>query len=279
MLAPTQPSSTLLRVAYDGTDFHGWARQPAHPAGPAMRTVQGTLEDALSRLCRAEIRVRGASRTDAGVHARGQVAAFECPVPIPCANLVRALDDLLPADVAVTDAWTECPAPIEPRHHNDGKHYCYRIRTAAGRDPMTARYQWLLGRPLELAPMRAAAAVLVGTHDFAAFRSSACQATSTERTIFGVELREHGALLELHVRGTAFLHNMVRIIAGTLVEIGLGRGDAGRIERALAAGDRRLAGRTAPAAGLELVEVSWPGRTLAGAGASLRGSAPGLGAG
>lgn len=262
MLARTEPTSTLLRVAYDGTDFHGWARQPAHPAGPAMRTVQGTLEDALSRLCRTEVRVRGASRTDAGVHARGQVAAFECPVPIPCANLVRALGDLLPPDVAVSDAWTEAPAPIEPRHHNDGKHYCYRIRTAPGRDPMTARYQWLLGQSLALEAMRGAASVLVGTHDFAAFRSSACQATSTERTIFEVALREHDGLVALHVRGTAFLHNMVRIIAGTLVEVGLGRSDAARVERALGSGDRRHAGRTAPAAGLELVEVLWPGRGL-----------------
>lgn len=256
---PTEPTSILLRLAYDGSDFHGWARQPAHPAGPAQRTVQGELEAALSRLCRAPVAVRGASRTDAGVHALGQLAAFERPVPIPVVGVVRALDRLLPPDLAVTAAWEQGPAPVDPRFGNGGKHYRYRVRTAAAAAPMQARYEWQLRERLDLAAMREAAAALVGSHDFAAFRSSACQARSTTRTLFAVDVVGTDALVDVHVHGTAFLHNMVRIIAGSLVEIGLGRRDHAWLAGLLRDGDRRRAGPTAPAAGLLLVEVLWPG--------------------
>lgn len=254
--------SILLRLAYDGTDFHGWARQNPRPDGAPLRTVQGELERALGVLAGEVVVTRGASRTDAGVHARGQLVAFERTTPIPCDNLQRALNKMLPRDMAVTAAWEETSpdgAPVDPRHGNGGKHYRYRLLLGAVRDPMIARYVWQLDGPIALSAVREAAACFVGTHDFAAFRSSMCQAATTVRTIHGVDVQEHpGELLEIHVRGTAFLHNMVRIIVGTLVEIGQGRGDGARVTAALASGMRADAGRTAPPGGLELVEVLWP---------------------
>lgn len=250
----------LVRLAYDGTDFHGWARQPPRADGRPVRTVQGEVERALSAMCGAPVTVRGASRTDAGVHARGQLCAFERIVPIPCANLVRALGRSLPRDIAAIDAWDE-PDGVDPRHGNAGKHYAYRIRVAKIGDPMAARYEWRIDRPLDVAAMRAAAPALLGTHDFAAFRSSMCQAPTTVRTITDVDIVETpDERLEIHVRGTAFLHNMVRIIVGTLVDLAHGRGDAGWIPALLADGDRTRAGRTAPPEGLVLCEVLWPNR-------------------
>jgi tRNA pseudouridine38-40 synthase len=253
--------TVLVRLAYDGTDFHGWAKQPARADGTPVRTVQGEVERALSTICGGPVGVRGASRTDAGVHAEGQLCAFERIVPIPCANLVRALGRSLPRDLAATDAW-DADDGADPRHGNLGKHYAYRIRTAQVGDPKTARYEWRIDRALDVAAMREAAPALLGTHDFAAFRSSMCQASTTVRTITAVDLVEHGDRLDIHVRGTAFLHNMVRIIVGTLVDLGHGRGDAGWIPSLLADGDRTRAGRTAPPEGLTLVEVSWPDRPM-----------------
>jgi tRNA pseudouridine38-40 synthase len=227
--------------------------------GVVPRTVQGELERVLGVLCDQPIGVRGASRTDAGVHARGQLAAFERVTPIPCENLVRATGRMLPRDLVVSAAWEE-PGFTEPRHGNLGKHYRYRIRTAAVREPDTIRYEWHLGEPLVLAPMREAAARLVGTHDFASFRASACQARTTVRTIQAVELLEVApGIVDVHVHGLAFLHMMVRIIVGTLVEVGLGRMAPAHIETLLATPDRGAAGRTAPPAGLVLERVRWPG--------------------
>lgn len=257
--------SILLRVAYDGTDFHGWARQAARPDGAPVRTAQAELEHALGRLSGRAVEVRGASRTDAGVHALGQVAAFERCTPIPCANLVRALGDALPRDLAVTDAWEESGpegAAIEPRFANLGKRYAYRVRTASLRDPFAARQMWQLGSPLDAAAMHAAGQRLVGTHDFAAFRAAGCQARSTTRTITAVRVRAEPDGVAIDVEGLAFLHNMVRIIAGTLVEVGLGRRDPATIDAVLERPERRGAGPTAPPEGLTLVEVRWPGREL-----------------
>lgn len=272
--------SVLLRIAYDGADFHGFARQPPRADGRPVRTVQGTLEAALGDLYRAPILIRGASRTDAGVHAEGQLVALDPPHSIPPRGVVLGLRSRLPADIAVQSAWEEVGeggAPIEPRHENLGKHYRYRIRCAAARDPARARYEWQLGRDLDLAAMADAGARLCGEHDFAGFRAAACQATTTIRrlsavTVAGVPAAPSGtgdpevlpvsalAGVVVDVRGEAFLHNMVRIIVGTLVEVGLGRRPPTAIDRALESGDRRLAGPTAPAAGLTLVEVRWDHR-------------------
>ena len=271
--------STLLRIAYDGGGFHGFARQPAVGGAPAPRTVQGALEAALSDLYGAPVRVRGASRTDAGVHALGQLVAFEAPRAIPPRGLLLALQGRLPADLAAVAAWEEARpegAPVEPRRENGGKHYRYVIRTTPLRSLREGRYEWHLRRALDVPAMAAAAAALVGEHDFAAFRGAGCQAQTTIRRLWAVSVRgaaegeaglsDPGALrgagpprVIIDVRGEAFLYNMVRIIAGTLVEVGCGRRPPASVAAALAAGERRAAGATAPAQGLTLVEVIWPG--------------------
>lgn len=279
--------STLLRVAYDGAGFHGFARQAPGPAGP-IRTVQGELEAALAVLHKQPVVTRGASRTDAGVHARGQLVAFEAPLPIPARGLARGLNGRLPPDVAVLAAWEELGeggGPVDVRRGNAGKHYRYRIRGTEARDPLAVRGQWQLRRRLDPAAMQRAARAFVGTHDFGSFRGSGCQAKTTERTIDDVTVRwgadpqgpagDPGRLdpsahdggtpgrgpdvLEIDVHGRAFLFNMVRIMVGTLVEVGLGRRGEGSILELLARPDRRRAGTTAPACGLTLMEVRWPG--------------------
>lgn len=285
--------STLLRVAYDGADFHGFARQPTGPTGP-VRTVQGELERALAVLYKQPVLTRGASRTDAGVHARGQLVAFDGPLPIPPRGVARGLNGRLPPDVAVVAAWDEVGAdggPVDVRRGNAGKHYRYRIRCTDVRDPLAVRSQWQLRRRLDPAAMQRAARAFVGTHDFAGFRGSACQAKTTLRTIDEVAVRwgadpqgprwdrgrpdlaEHDGgtpgrgpdVLEIDVHGRAFLFNMVRIMVGTLVEVGLGRRAEASVAELLARPDRARAGITAPACGLVLMEVRWPadGRALA----------------
>jgi tRNA pseudouridine38-40 synthase len=273
----------LLRLAYDGTEFHGFARQPSQRG---VRTVQGELERALARLYKQELPTRGASRTDAGVHARGQLVAFDPPFEIPPRGLLLGLAAALPRDLVAHAAWhVDDPEgePLNPRFHNLGKLYRYRIRTTALRDPLSERFEWHLPRPLELERMREAAPRLVGEHDFAGFRAADCQARTTVRRLRSIELRirtlaeldplafetgridepEAPAVVEIDVRGDAFLKNMVRILAGTLVAIGRGQFGTERIDELLREGDRTRAGQTAPARGLCLVEVLWP-RALGG---------------
>jgi tRNA pseudouridine38-40 synthase len=274
-------------MAYDGAAFHGFARQPSGPLGP-IRTVQGELEQALAILYKQPVVTRGASRTDAGVHARGQLVAFEAPLPIPARGLARGLNGRLPPDVAVVAAWEEQGeggAPVDVRRGNAGKHYRYRIRCTDARDPLAVRVEWQLRRRLDPAAMQRAARVFIGTHDFASFRGGGCQAKTTERTIDDVSVRwgadplgswgdpgrldppghDGGApgqgpdVVEIDVHGRAFLFNMVRIMVGTLVEVGLGRRAERSVAELLARPDRTRAGVTAPACGLTLMEVRWPG--------------------
>ncbi len=280
--------SVLLRVAYDGTDFHGYAGQKPRPDGSEIRTVQGELEKALMALHKTAVGSRAASRTDAGVHALGQLVTFEPPSHIPMPGLVRGLNAKLPDDIVVVAAWEE-PGEIDVRRGSEGKYYRYRIRCTEVYDPLLRRHEWHLARRLDPRPMQAAAALFRGTHDFGSFRAAACQSKTTERTIEQVEV-SHGASalgpmsdrgrldarvrtgdpepgpatswgpdwLEIHVWGQAFLMNMVRIMVGTLVEVGLGRRAPESIATLLTEPDRTRAGMTAPAVGLTLVEVRWP---------------------
>ena len=260
--------SVLLRIAYDGTDFHGFARQPG------VRTVQGELETALSTLYHCAIATRVASRTDAGVHARGQIVAFDPPFAIPSYGLQKALGGLLPNDVVVWRSWSEaskCGAPIEPRFRNEGKHYRYRIDCAPDRNPLSVRYVWHVRRRLDVERMRMAAASIVGEHDFSAFRAADCQAANAIRIIEDLKLtvcardelyldgpahpqsRYPRVEVRVDIWGTAFLKNMVRILVGTLVEVGLRKKDPAWIDHVLAARNRGNAGPTAPACGLTLM--------------------------
>jgi tRNA pseudouridine38-40 synthase len=271
--------SVLLRVAYDGTDFHGFARQADDKTGTPVRTVAGTLEGALADVFGVPVPVRGASRTDAGVHAQGQLVAFDPPHAIPAPGVARALADRLPTDVTVTAAWEEDDPDV--RGGNLGKHYRYRIRCTRAADPMTARYEWHYGRPLDPAAMQRAAWAFAGTHDFGSFRAAGCQASTSVRTIEAVTVtwraatpgvasdaggmerhaaRRDAGVIEVDVRGTAFLYNMVRIMVGALVEVGRGFRPVAHVQALLEKPDRAAAGPTAPAGGLVLVEVRWPTR-------------------
>jgi len=274
-----------LRLGYDGTRFHGYARQPESGAGRPVRTVQGELERALAALFKEPVATRAASRTDAGVHAEGQLVAFDPPFGIPVRGLLLGLAGELPPDMVAVAAWSEDGeggAPVDPRQGNAGKHYRYRIRCTKTRDPLKRHMEWHLGRRLEMDAMREASEMFVGTHDFASFRASDCQSRTSERTITEMKLcalvapvgpaAESGRLdavepdagrpgpdvVEAHVRGTAFLKNMVRIMVGTLVEVGLSRRAPESVRELLRTPDRRRAGMTAPPEGLTLVEVLWP---------------------
>ncbi len=259
-----------LRVTleYDGTDLSGWQRQENAP------TVQGHVEAALTMLLGHPVRLSGASRTDAGVHARGQVAAFSTDNTIPAEGLRRALNANLPPQIAANEI-VEVEGEFHPRFSATGKHYRYLFWLRRDRSPRWHRHAWHRPRPLDLEAMAAAAAKLVGEHDFAAFRAVGCASRSTVRHMSSIELirpepEREPSLLALDVRGNAFLRNMVRIIAGTLVDVGDGRFTPDQIAEILAGGDRTRGGQTAPPHGLELMKVFYEGRRLG----TLRPPAP-----
>jgi tRNA pseudouridine38-40 synthase len=238
-----------LTLEYDGTDLAGWQRQPA-----PFRTVQAFLEDALERITGAHAHVQGSGRTDAGVHARGQVASVVTASAIPAAGLARGMNALLPRDVAVT-ALDEAPEGFDARRAARGKIYAYRIWNEPHRSPLHARTSWHVVRPLALEPMRAAAASLLGEHDFSAFRAAGCDAKNPVRILRRIDLAADGPLLTLTFEGTAFLRNMVRILTGTLVDVGHGRFTPADVAAMLAGRDRTAAGKTAPPEGLCLEQV------------------------
>jgi len=241
-----------LVVEYDGTTLCGWQRQANGP------TVQGHLEEALARLLVHAVAVVGASRTDAGVHARGQVASFRTERAIPLHGIRRGLNSLLPPMIAIREA-TEVTDDFHPRFSATGKHYRYTILARPERSPRWRDRAWHVAEPLDLAAMQAGAEHLLGEHDFAAFRAAGCTARTTRRRIDDITIERDGELLAVDVRGNAFLRNMVRIVVGTLVEVGLGRRDPVQVGEILASLDRTKAGITAPAHGLELVEVRYDG--------------------
>ncbi|MGE0400697.1 MAG: tRNA pseudouridine(38-40) synthase TruA [Kofleriaceae bacterium] len=249
-----------LVVEYDGTTLSGWQRQANAP------TVQQHLEEALAQILQHDVAVAGASRTDAGVHARGQVAAFETDRAIPLHGIRRGLNSLLPDAIAVRRA-DEVPLDFHPRFGATGKHYRYTIYRAADRSPRFRDRAWHHPELLDVARMRDAARALVGEHDFAAFRAAGCTARTTVRRIDTIELTEGATdlgiaepdLLSIDVRGNAFLRNMVRIVVGTLADVGRGAREVSQVAEILASLDRTRAGKTAPAHGLELVEVRYDG--------------------
>ena len=240
----------FLTVSYDGTDFHGWQVQPG------VRTVEGELNKALSELTKEEITVIGASRTDAGVHAAGNVAVFDTASSIPPERFREAVNTYLPEDVKVT-ASKEVAADFHPRKCDCTKTYEYRIYNSAVPDPLRRRYTWDYPRPLDEGKMQEAANFLVGTHDFAGYASVHTQAETTVRTVYSIEVKREGDEIALLVKGSGFLYNMVRIIAGTLTEVGVGNREPEWVKLALDSCDRTLGGPTAPPQGLKLVEIEY----------------------
>ena len=240
-----------LTLQYDGSRYDGWQRQ-----GNTGNTIQGKLEETLSRLCGANVEVHGAGRTDAGVHALGQVASVRLPEGIDAAELAAALNHYLPEDIAVT-ALEEADERFHARLSAQGKVYRYSIRMGNTPDVFRRKYQYRVEEPLDLTAMRQAAALLTGTHDFRAFCSNKRYKKSTVRTIYAIAVEENGPDLTLTFEGNGFLYNMVRILTGTLLEVGLGQRRAEEMPELLASLDRTQAGKTAPAQGLCLLEVKY----------------------
>lgn len=251
--APPRPVRTFrVDLEYDGEGFCGWQRQAAD------RTVQATLEEALSRLVGAPVAVVGAGRTDAGVHALAQVAAFRTTADIPEKGWRMGLTSRLPPQVCVRDARVVAEN-FDPRRASAGKRYRYVLLTSAMRDPLVRDRAWHVHGDLDLDRMTREARDLIGVHDFRAFRAADCERETTVRQLFRVTLKSPFAdrddLVAVEVEGTAFLKNMVRIIVGTLVDVGRGKLPEGTVRERLSDGDRTLSGMTAPAHGLYLDEV------------------------
>lgn len=237
-------------VAYDGTNYHGWQLQPE------SITIEGVLNEALSSLFREEIQVIGASRTDAGVHAYGNVAVFDTTARIPAEKLPYALNRRLPEDIRIQRA-VQVAEDFHPRRCESRKTYEYRILNTQFPLPQKRLYAHWTYYDLDVERMRQAAERLVGEHDFKSFCSVNTQAESTVRTIYELNVyREENSPEEIVIRvtGSGFLYNMVRIIAGTLIEAGRGRLEPDDVGRMLEAKDRQAGGPTAPAKGLTLVE-------------------------
>ena len=241
----------LLTIAYDGTNYSGWQVQPNGLA------VQQVVEEALEQLLKEHVQVRSSGRTDAGVHARAMAAAFTTSRNLPLRAFVEGVNRFLPADIAIQDARI-VPAEFKPITMAYAKHYRYTIINSSIRSPLDRQYSWQVREPLDLAAMEEAAGCFVGSHDFAAFRASNCVAKTTIRRIDSVHIARQDSIITIDVTGGGFLKNMVRVMVGTLVDIGKGRFTPSDIDRLLQRGDRKEAGSTAPACGLCLMRVVYP---------------------
>lgn len=241
-----------LTIEYDGTAYCGWQRQINGPS------VQETLEQALCTLTQERVSVTGSSRTDAGVHALGLCAHFDSATRIPAQKLAFALNTLLPPDIRVRESGL-APEGFHARYSACGKLYRYAFYNARHDCAIGRQYAAHIPLPMDERLMDEEAQALLGTHDFAAFAASGSVARSTVRTIAGARVTREGERVTLCVMGDGFLYNMVRIIAGTLAEIGTGKRAPGAIARAIETGDRLALGQTAPARGLTLVRVFYEG--------------------
>ena len=240
-----------LTLEYDGAAFVGWQRQDNGPS------VQQALEEAVTAFCGERARVHGAGRTDAGVHALGQVAHLDLEKPTTAETLRDAVNHhLKPAPVAVLAAEVAA-ADFHARFSATERRYLYRIVNRRAPLALERGRAWWVPRPLDAAAMHAAAQVLVGKHDFSSFRASECQARSPVKTLTGIEVSRLAEAVEIRARAPSFLHHQVRNFAGTLRLVGEGKWNAAKVEAVLAARDRSAAGQTAPAEGLYLTAVAY----------------------
>ncbi len=239
-----------LIVAYDGTEYSGWQIQPEAP------TIEMYLDKAIHELTGENVHVTGASRTDAGVHAYGNVAVFDTESTIPGDRFTFALNRFLPDSIVIQDSW-EVAGDFHPRHCNTRKTYEYRILNTAVPLPQKRNYTWHVAGSIDIDRMREAAAYIVGEHDFKSFCCVRTQAESTVRTIYSLEILQEGSEIIIRIKGNGFLYNMVRIITGTLIQVGKGRFQPEYVKQMLKAKDRTVAGQTAPPQGLTLVGIEY----------------------
>ena len=239
-----------LTITYDGSAYHGWQIQP----GP--RTIQGVITDAIQDLLGSEVRLFGASRTDAGVSALGQVGLIQIDSPIPTKNLAKAITDRLPADIAVTEA-VDVPEGFDLMGAVTNKLYRYTIFTGPVRPVLQIRHCWHLPTKLDITAMAEAAQLLLGKKDFKSFASAADRRENSVRTIFRCNVTAEDKWIYVDVEGDGFLYNMVRNIVGTLVEVGMGRWRPEKMNEILEAKDRTAAGQLAPAQGLCLMWIKY----------------------
>ena len=240
-----------LTIAYDGTNYVGWQAQPNGVS------VEEVLNGALSKLLQEDIRVSGASRTDSGVHADGNLAVFDTESRIPAEKFAFALNPFLPEDVKVQES-REVPASFHPRKMNSVKTYEYRILNRAVPVPKERNYAYFYYYPLDIERMRSASACLLGEHDFRSFCSIHTNQEDTVRRIISFEIRKEGDLIRFVISGNGFLYNMVRIIAGTLEKVGMGIYPPEHVKEILESHDRSKSAPKAPARGLTLLRIEFP---------------------
>lgn len=240
-----------ITVQYDGTRYRGWQVQKSTDA-----TIQGKLEHVLSTLAGHPVEVIGSGRTDAGVHAVGQVANFHIDDDFSGEELMETLNRYLPEDIAVTEI-VEVEERFHSRYHATSKTYCYRIHTSTVPNVFERKYVYTYTDALDVGKMQQAASFLMGTHDFSSFCGNRHMKKSTVRTIIDIEFRRMERELAIYYTGDGFLQNMVRILTGTLIEVGSGRRDPESMKDILAAKDREAAGYTAPPQGLRLEKVTY----------------------
>lgn len=238
-----------LTIQYDGTRYKGWQR-----LGNTENTLQGKIEQVLSRMTGETIEIIGSGRTDMGVHAQGQVANFKTSCTKSVDEIQQYLYQYLPEDIVVSQI-EEVDERFHARYHAVAKEYVYKIWNAPYHNPFLRKYVVHIPQPLNLEAMQRAVPYLLGEHDFSAFVSSRSKKKSNIRELYSIDITKQDSLIELTFRGNGFLHNMVRIITGTLLEVGHGRMKPAYLKEILERRDRTLAGPTAPAKGLHLVKV------------------------
>lgn len=239
-----------LTVAYDGTNYRGWQIQPNGV------TIEEVLNRELSALLKEPIEVIGASRTDSGVHARGNIAIFDTDNRMPAEKICYAVNQKLPEDIRVLKS-EEVPETWHPRKCNGVKTYEYKILNRRIAMPTERLYAHFCYYELDLEKMRSAALYLIGEHDFKSFCTARTQAEETVRTVYSLDIEKNGDMITIRISGSGFLYNMVRIIAGTLLRVGMGFYPPEYVETILEGRDRRLAGDTAPAKGLTLYQLEY----------------------
>lgn len=240
----------LLTVTYDGTDFCGYQVQPN------KRTVESEINKALKTLLNEDVKTVASGRTDSGVHAAKQKVHFDTASNIPANKFMEALNSLLPSDIKIVSS-KKVSDSFNARYSAKRKTYKYSCYFGAFENPLLSRYKTLLKSGVDVQKMKLASSVLVGEHDFKCFLASGSSVKDTVRTIYSIKIVKKGDFLDFYVTGNGFLYNMVRIIVGTLVKIGEGKLEISSLEKALITGERNLVGKTMPAKGLQLYNVSY----------------------